>query len=75
MGYIMTGFKRLDFTWAFTATRNIWAFEHPVHLGLAIHGPVSPSPPSVCDEDSGGSGTADPGAVEVQPAAYFGGGR
>ena len=64
----------LDLTWAFTPTRNIWAFEHPVHLGLAIHGPVSPSPPSVCDEDSGGSDTADPGAVEVQPAAYFGGG-
>ena len=32
MGYIMTGFKRLDLTWAFTPTRNIWAFEQRKEL-------------------------------------------
>nr|QGA84531.1 AC5 protein [Crassocephalum yellow vein virus] len=39
---IVLSIKRLDLTWAFTSSRDIWASVHPVHLGLSVHGPVRP---------------------------------
>nr|QIH45370.1 C5 protein [Malvastrum yellow mosaic virus] len=56
MGYVMTGFIRLHLTWTFTSTRNIRTSVHPVHSGLAIHGPVRPHA-RFCGADSGDSYT------------------
>nr|QIH12622.1 C5 protein [Tobacco curly shoot virus] len=39
---IMSRLKRLDLTWAFTSSRDIWTSVHPVHPGLSVHGPVRP---------------------------------
>nr|CCI69932.1 truncated replication associated protein [Cotton leaf curl Burewala virus] len=39
---IMSGLKRLNLTWTFTSSRNIWTSVHPVHPGLSVHGPVRP---------------------------------
>nr|UIK24192.1 C5 protein [Watermelon chlorotic stunt virus] len=63
---VVSLFVRLNFAWAFTALRDIWASIHPVHPGLSIHGPVGPLSTLACDEDSGGKSTAHVGAVEVQ---------
>nr|CUM44321.1 C5 protein defective [Cotton leaf curl Burewala virus] len=54
---IMSGLKRLNLTWTFTSSRNIWTSVHPVHPGLSVHGPVRPC---FCfgDADNGGSSTA-----------------
>nr|UQH66814.1 pathogenicity determinant [Papaya leaf curl virus] len=71
---IMSGLKRLDLTWAFTSSRDIWTSVHPVHPGLSVHGPVRPC---FCfgDADNGGNSTAGIWAVEVETAAYLRGGR
>nr|AXQ88117.1 AC6 [Tomato leaf curl Joydebpur virus] len=71
---IMSRLKRLDLTWVFTSSRNIWASVHPVHPGLPVHRPVRPC---FCfgDADNGGSSTAGIWADEVETAAYLRGGR
>nr|WAK97803.1 AC5 protein [Cherry tomato leaf curl virus] len=70
MDYIVSGLKRLDLTWAFTSSRDIWTSVHPVHPGLSVHGPVRPC---FCfgDADNGGSSTAHIWAVEVETATYL----
>ncbi|AAM12383.1 AC5 [Tomato chlorotic mottle virus] len=42
MGDIVTLFKRLDFTWAFTTPWNIGGSINPIYLGLPVHRPVYP---------------------------------
>nr|AFB83477.1 C5 protein [Cotton leaf curl Burewala virus] len=71
---IMSGLKRLNHTWTFTSSRNIWSSVHPVHPGLSVHGPVRPC---ICfgDADNGGSSTAHIWAVEVEREAYLRSGR
>ncbi|QBC98463.1 AC5 protein [Cotton leaf curl Khokran virus] len=71
---IMSGLKRLNLTWTFTSSRNIWTSVHPVHPGLSVHGPVRPC---FCfgDADNGGSSTARVWAVEVETTAYLRSGR
>nr|AWD84451.1 C5 protein [Cotton leaf curl virus] len=71
---VMSGLKRLDLTWAFTSSRNIWTSVHPVHPGLPVHRPVCPCL-LFCDADNGGSSTAGVWAAEVQTPAYFRRGR
>nr|AFB83425.1 C5 protein [Cotton leaf curl Burewala virus] len=67
---IMREFKRLDLTWSFTSSTNIWTSVHPVHPGLFFHGPVDPCF-SFGDADNGGSSTAHIWAVEVETTAYL----
>nr|ALO78605.1 C5 protein [Cotton leaf curl Kokhran virus - Burewala] len=71
---IMSGLKRLNLTWTFTSSRNIWTSGHPVHTGLSVHGPVDPC---FCfgDADNGGSSTARVWAAEVETTAYLRSGR
>nr|AGT50906.1 AC5 protein [Cotton leaf curl virus] len=71
---IMSGLKRLNLTWTFTSSRNIWTSVHPVHPGLPVHRPVCPCL-LFCDADNGGSSTAGVWAAEVQTPAYFRRGR
>ncbi|CAJ57819.2 AC5 protein [Vernonia yellow vein virus] len=71
MSNIMTLFKRLHLTWAFTALWYIIAFVHPIEPGLSVHGPVGPHL-SFGDADSGDSSTSRIGAVEIQTTTYFG---
>nr|WNV28188.1 AC5 Protein [Tomato leaf curl Karnataka virus] len=74
MDYIVPGLKRLDLTWAFTSSRDVWTSVHSVHPGLSVHGPVRPC---FCfgDAGNGDSSTAHIRAVEVETAAYLRCGR
>nr|QTW20831.1 AC5 [Tomato leaf curl New Delhi virus] len=71
---IVPGFKRLDLTWAFTASWNIRTSIHPVEHGLPVHRPVGPFL-CCCDADNGGSSTSSRWAVEVETATYLRSGR
>ncbi|CAR65243.1 hypothetical protein ToLCCV_gp2 [Tomato leaf curl Cameroon virus] len=68
---IISLLKRLDLTWAFTSTRDIRAFVHPVHSGLSVHGPVRPRTTLAYAADSGDNSTAGIGAVEVQTSTHL----